>query len=79
LEARDELHALLQNEELRDAAILIYANKQDLPDAMDPAELTHKLGLHDIRYHDWYIQGACATTESGLYEGTNSVVCQKLT
>ncbi|KTF84241.1 hypothetical protein cypCar_00029028 [Cyprinus carpio] len=30
---------------MRDAIILIFANKQDLPDAMKPHEIQEKLGL----------------------------------
>ncbi|TNN42254.1 ADP-ribosylation factor 6 [Liparis tanakae] len=34
---------------MRDAIILIFANKQDLPDAMKPHEIQEKLGLTRIR------------------------------
>ena len=67
--ARDELHKMLQNDDLRDTSILVYANKQDLPNAMTAAEITDKLGLHALRSHSWYVQGTCATTGEGLYEG----------
>lgn len=30
-EARDELHRMLNEDELRDALLLVFANKQDLP------------------------------------------------
>lgn len=33
-EARDELHRMLNEDELRDALLLVFANKQDLPNAM---------------------------------------------
>ena len=42
---------------------------QDLPNAMNSAETTDKLGLHNIRNRDWYIQAAWATAGDGLYEG----------
>ncbi len=45
-EARDELHRMLNEDELRDAVLLVFANKQDLPNAMNAAEITDKLGLH---------------------------------
>ena len=38
---------MLDEDVLRDAALLVYANKQDLFDAMGCAELTDKLGLHE--------------------------------
>ncbi|KAF4735751.1 Arf GTPase arf1 [Perkinsus olseni] len=60
---------MLNEEELRDAALLVFANKQDLPNAMTAAEVTDKLGLHQLRHRNWYIQSTCATTGDGLYEG----------
>jgi ADP-ribosylation factor protein 1 len=69
IEARDELSILLKADELRDAALLVYANKQDLPDAMSAAELTSILGLHDLHHRDWYIRGACGISGEGLVDG----------
>ncbi|CAL5371029.1 unnamed protein product [Camellia sinensis] len=69
LEARDELHRMLNEDELRDATLLVFANKQDLPNAMNVAEITDKLGLNSIHQRHWYIQSACATSGQGLYEG----------
>uniref|UniRef100_A0A183F946 ADP-ribosylation factor 1-like 2 n=1 Tax=Heligmosomoides polygyrus TaxID=6339 RepID=A0A183F946_HELPZ len=66
-ESREELHKMLNEDELRDATLLVFANKQarfylfstllsillvpikDLPNAMSAAELTDKLGLHNLR------------------------------
>ena len=39
----------LQEDELRDAHLLVFANKQDLPNAMNASELTDKLGLQELR------------------------------
>ncbi|KAG9327462.1 hypothetical protein KVV02_000411 [Mortierella alpina] len=68
-EARDELLRMLNEDELREALLLVFANKQDLPNAMNAAEITDKLGLHSLRQRQWYIQAACATSGDGLYEG----------
>ena len=68
-EARDELMRMLNEDELRDAVLLVFANKQDLPNAMNAAEVTDKLGLHSLRNRTWYIQATCATSGDGLYEG----------
>jgi ADP-ribosylation factor protein 1 len=68
-DAREELHRMLNEDELREAVILVFANKQDLPNAMTAAEVTDKLGLHTIRGRNWYIQSTCATGGDGLYEG----------
>merc|ERR1712039_1162521 len=68
-ETKDELHKMLNEDDLRDAVLLVLANKQDLPNAMNAAEITDKLGLHSLRQRNWYIQSTCATTGDGLYEG----------
>ena len=47
---------MLAEDELREAVLLIFANKQDLPNAMNAAEITDKLGLHSLRNRNWYIQ-----------------------
>ena len=55
-EAREELQRMLNEDELRDALLLVFANKQDLPNAMNAAEITDKLGLHGLRQRTWFIQ-----------------------
>ena len=68
-EAKDELNRMLSEDELRDAVLLVFANKQDLPNAMNAAEVTEKIGLHSLRNKNWFIQSTCATSGDGLYEG----------
>ncbi|XP_072299097.1 ARF GTPase 2a [Eucyclogobius newberryi] len=68
-EAKEELNRMLGEDELRDAVLLVFANKQDLPNAMNAAEITDKLALHALRNRNWYIQATCATSGDGLYEG----------
>ncbi|KAG6668757.1 hypothetical protein CIPAW_01G193500 [Carya illinoinensis] len=65
----DELFRLLGQEDLQHSVILVFANKQDLKDAMTPAEITDCLSLHSIENHDWHIQACCALTGEGLYDG----------
>jgi len=72
--AREELMKMLNEDELRDSILLVWANKQDLPNAMATAEVTEKLGLHNLRQRQWMIFSACATTGDGLYEGLDWVV-----
>nr|XP_022299381.1 glutamic acid-rich protein-like [Crassostrea virginica] len=48
-EARAELKKMLEEDELRDAILLVFANKQDLPNAMSASEITEKLGLSALR------------------------------
>jgi small GTP-binding protein len=68
-EARAELQNLLEQDELRDAIVLVYANKQDLPNAIRTRDLAEKLGLNAAGSRIWQIQGTCACTSEGLYEG----------
>ncbi|CAN0102264.1 ADP-ribosylation factor 4 [Petromyzon marinus] len=68
-EAAEELQKMLQEDELRSAVLLVFANKQDLPNAMTISDLTEKLGLQGLRNRTWYVQATCATQGSGLYEG----------
>merc|ERR1712153_79356 len=48
-EARDELNRMLNEDELRESVLLVFANKQDLPHAMPAAEVADKLALHKLR------------------------------
>ncbi|XP_016373891.1 ADP-ribosylation factor 4-like isoform X2 [Sinocyclocheilus rhinocerous] len=67
--AAEELNAMLAEDEMRDAVLLVLANKQDLPKAMAVHELTDRLGLHALRGRQWFVQATCAVQGSGLYEG----------
>ena len=67
-ENAETLLRLTSDEELKDAIICVYANKQDLPNAISTPELVDKLGLTRIK-QKWFIQNTCARTGDGLYEG----------
>mmetsp|Transcript_50100 Transcript_50100/g.104279 ORF Transcript_50100/g.104279 Transcript_50100/m.104279 type:complete len:182 (-) Transcript_50100:180-725(-) len=78
--AREELTKLLNEGELHDAVLLVFANKQDLPNAMTAAEVTEKLELQNLQQRRWFIQSASATTGDGLYEGLDwlsQTMCSK--
>ncbi|CAI0465690.1 unnamed protein product [Linum tenue] len=66
---KEELFRLLGHDELQQSVVLVFANKQDLKDAMTPAEITDALSLHSIKNQDWHIQACCALTGDGLYDG----------
>ena len=55
-------------EELKDAILLVFANKRDLPIPISVNEVTERLGLNPLRNRKWYIQATCAAGD-GLYEG----------
>ncbi|XP_029013834.1 putative ADP-ribosylation factor-like protein 5C isoform X1 [Betta splendens] len=64
--SKDELHRLLTHEDLRNAAILIMANKQDVKGSMTAAEISQCLTLDSITTHSWHVQACCALTGEGL-------------
>ncbi|WKY06882.1 hypothetical protein Q1695_006788 [Nippostrongylus brasiliensis] len=68
-EARNEIHALIEDSELHGAAVLVFANKQDLPNAMDATEVSKALDMHMIRDREWSVQMSNAITGEGLVEG----------
>lgn len=66
---RGELQSLLRSEHLAKACILIFANKQDLADALSVAELSEALELVAVTTHSWHVQQSCAVTGDGLLDG----------
>merc|ERR1712153_166123 len=68
VDSNDRDRAEDAEDEMKDAAVLVFANKQDLPNAMPAAEVTEKLGLQALQNRQWFIQSACASTGDGLYE-----------
>ena len=68
-EARAELERLLGVEDMRGMPVLVVANKQDLPGAMDAAELTQRMGMESLGQRAWHVQAACAVTGEGVKEG----------
>lgn len=60
---------MLSEAELGEAALLVFANKQDLPKALKVGDVAEKLELASLRTRPWHIQGCCATSGDGLYEG----------
>ncbi|CAF0789724.1 unnamed protein product [Rotaria sordida] len=69
-EASQELHKMVNDDDLRNKPVLILANKQDLPNAMSIDELHDKLALNKLTGdRKWHIQATVATTNQGLQEG----------
>jgi len=67
--SKEELHAMLDEEELRDAALLVFANKQDMGGAMTAAEVSDALGLGTLKNRQWSIYKTSAVKGDGLTEG----------
>jgi len=67
--AAEELHRMLNEEELKDVVVLVFANKQDLDGCMLVSEVTQRLGLNNVKGRSWYVQGSSAINGNGLYNG----------
>lgn len=61
-----ELNELLSEEKLYAVPLLIYANKQDLINAVTASDLAEQLHLVAIRDRTWQIQACSATSGEGL-------------
>jgi ADP-ribosylation factor-like protein 1 len=72
--AADELNSMLGEDELRDAALLVFANKQDQPGAKGAGEISEALGLGRLKDRNWTIVGASAIDGRGINEGMDWLV-----
>lgn len=73
MQAKDELFWILDSDEMRGVPVVVLANKQDLPNATSTADLANKLGLNQVRTHQWFIQGTCAVSGDGLLEAMSEL------
>lgn len=72
--AADELAAMLNEEELKDAALLVFANKQDQPGAKGAGDISQALRLGELRDRNWSIMACSAVDGSGVTEGMDWLV-----
>lgn len=67
--ASEELAAMLNEDELKDAALLVFANKQDQPGAQGAGRISEALRLGELRDRNWSIVACSAVDGSGVDEG----------
>ena len=67
-EAQNELEWILDSDEMAGVPLVILANKQDLPQAVSPADLAGNLGLDKVRNRKWHIQGTSALSGEGVFQ-----------
>lgn len=72
--ASDELRAMLQEDELKEASLLVFANKQDQPGAKGAADISEALRLSELRDRNWTIVACSAIDGSGVNEGMDWLV-----
>lgn len=51
---------------LKNAPILILANKQDLPGALNQEQISNQYSLHEIKDHSWRLQLCSASQGTGV-------------
>ena len=68
-ESKAQFHKLLVHPTLKNATILIFANKQDLPGAKDVNRLIQDYEFDKIKNHIWQIQSCSALKGEGLITG----------
>ena len=69
---------MLNEEELKDAALLVFANKQDQPGAKGAGEISEALRLGELRDRNWSIMACSAVDGSGVNEGMDWLVVRSL-
>uniref|UniRef100_A0A8C5PUZ9 ADP-ribosylation factor-like protein 14 n=1 Tax=Leptobrachium leishanense TaxID=445787 RepID=A0A8C5PUZ9_9ANUR len=73
-ESKKEFHSILQNDLIKNVPVVVLANKQDLPGALNAEEITRKFNMKKhCSDRDWYVQPCCAITGQGLAEGLSKV------
>ncbi|CAI5465785.1 unnamed protein product [Closterium sp. Yama58-4] len=68
-QAAQEFQSIVNDPLMRNSALLVFANKQDLKGAMSPLEVCEIMGLQQLRNRYWHIQGTSAPKGEGLFEG----------
>ena len=66
--AKEELHKMLAEEDLKDVVLLVFANKQDIA-VMEVKDIIEKLDLASLKGRAWHCQGTSALSGQGLTEG----------
>ena len=67
--AKEEFTSIINDPFMRNSAILVFANKQDMKGCLSAAEIAERMGLAELRGRKWHVQSAVATQGLGLYEG----------
>lgn len=73
-DCKQELDALLLEERLAGATLLVFANKQDLPGALTAEEIKNALELSNIKTHHWLILDCSAVSGENLLQGMDWLI-----
>ncbi|XP_068810445.1 ADP-ribosylation factor-like protein 14 [Struthio camelus] len=68
-ESKKEFELILKNEFIKNVPVVLLANKQDLPGALNAEEVTRRFNMKKYcSDRNWYVQPCCAITGEGLSE-----------
>ena len=68
---------LLEDDKLGGIPLFVFANKQDLVNAVPADEISETLKLQEVSDRAWTIQACCATNGEGLSDGLQWIVEQR--
>lgn len=72
--AKKEMHIMLQENDLKNVPLLVFANKQDMPGALPESEVSELLGLPEIKDRQWRIVKSAIKHGDGVREGLDWLV-----
>ena len=72
-EAREELFSVIDDDEVLNVPVLIFANKQDIEGSASTSLVAEKLCLSKIKDRPCAVQGSCAISGDGIHEGLNQL------
>ncbi|NXJ63380.1 ARL14 protein, partial [Rostratula benghalensis] len=68
-ESKKEFELIVKNEYMKRVPVMMLANKQDLPGALNAEEITRRFNMKKYcSDRNWYVQPCCAITGEGLSE-----------
>jgi ADP-ribosylation factor-like protein 1 len=74
--AKQELHAMLAEEELKDTKLCVFANKQDMEGALSEADISVALELATLKNRTWTIFKTSAIKGEGVTDGLEWLTTQ---
>ncbi|NWS72510.1 ARL14 protein, partial [Crotophaga sulcirostris] len=73
-ESKKEFALILKNEFIKHIPVIVLANKQDLPGALNAEEITRRFNMKKYcSDRNWYVQPCCALTGEGLSEALQTL------
>ncbi|KII60951.1 ADP-ribosylation factor [Thelohanellus kitauei] len=69
IEAKEFIQALVSRRNPKDLIVLVLANMQDLPRALNPSDIVPLLNFNELNLKRWVILPACTHMAVGIFQG----------